>query len=519
MMLNQARILSTVLTTSMVLFSATTVLAVNATWTGLGATDNWSDLDNWRLAGGATWADDDPRLVAAGGYFLLNNDDPTYDTTTSIVDLDTSTGGWNAVHSGRLYLNSDTRLYIPAGGSLDRERFLAEVGAEIHIDGGFFGADVRNSTGFLVDITAGSWTNARWTYSAGGTLHIDGSTPTSVHTNGFVSWNTSATPTLQFTLDNGGVTPFSIGGDGEFHPHSEPTIPGFITIEVNGIDNYLAGGGMPGDIIDLVVLPSGVNYPANWTTGLVDNDKGLVTVNNDGVTLTIQAIPGLPTTYNITPHDVGAAGGVEVLGGTITTNGTLGPGLSFSDLEPTFQLELTNGDTAQILTELDAAIAMSIDPPLFDVTEETITFLPDAGQFIRFVGDEAPFGGLFWSGESPHDSGLLAVEVDGISEITTPPPIDIGNFAVRASGDANGDGIVDAADLALVLANWSTGDSYATGDFNGDDTVDAADLSRLFGTPADPASAQFASVPEPSAFVLTALGMLGLIGMRRRRRA
>jgi hypothetical protein len=228
-----------------------------------------------------------------------------------------------------------------------------------------------------------------------------------------------------------------------------------------------------------------------------------------------------PTTFQITPHDVGLPDGVQLVGGAIRTNGEMGEGLSFSDLEPTFQLELTNGETTQILTELDATIAMSVDEPLFDVTEETITFVPGEGQFIRFTGDEAPFGGLFWSGESPHDSGLLAVEVDGVSEITTPPPIGLGNFAVRASGDANGDGIVDAADLALVLANWSTGDTYATGDFNGDDTVDVADLSRLFDSPADPAiataAAHYAAVPEPSTWVLALFGLMGLLGSGRRR--
>lgn len=229
----------------------------------------------------------------------------------------------------------------------------------------------------------------------------------------------------------------------------------------------------------------------------------------------------VPVTYHFTPHDVGLPEGVELVGGTIRTSGKMGEGVSFSDLDPTFELELTNGETSQILTDLDATVVMSIDEPLFNVTDEAITFVPGEGQFIRFNADEAPNGGFFWSGESPHDSGLLAVEIDAISEITTPPPTDIGNFAFRAPGDANGDGIVDASDLAIVLANWATGDSYATGDFNGDDTVDVADLSRLFDGELAPdaanASAQFAAVPEPSSWILAWFGLLSLLVCGRRR--
>jgi len=271
------------------------------------------------------------------------------------------------------------------------------------------------------------------------------------------------------------------------------------------------------DLIDGSPITSSGN--AN-ILGYVGHQAEFVNFDVNTGTSTVQFHESLgDITYRITPHDVGLPEGVQLVGGSIRTNGAIGEGVSFSELEPTFQIELTNGTTTQFLTELNTLLATSGDEPLFDVTAETITFVPDAGQFFRLTADEAPFSGFFWSGESPHDSGLLAVEVDGFSEITTPPPTDIGNFAFRAPGDANGDGIVDADDLASVLANWSTGDTYAKGDFNGDGTVDAADLSRLFGDTADPAvaSAQFASVPEPSTFVLTAFGMLGLIGFRRRR--
>jgi hypothetical protein len=44
-------------------------------------------------------------------------------------------------------------------------------------------------------------------------------------------------------------------------------------------------------------------------------------------------------------------------------------------------------------------------------------------------------------------------------------------------GDLNGDGVVDAADLSILLAAWGTSDPVA--DINGDGTVDGADLTTL----------------------------------------
>jgi trimeric autotransporter adhesin len=47
------------------------------------------------------------------------------------------------------------------------------------------------------------------------------------------------------------------------------------------------------------------------------------------------------------------------------------------------------------------------------------------------------------------------------------------------AGDLNGDGAVDAADLALFLGSWGGSDPNA--DLNGDGSIDAADLSILLG--------------------------------------
>ena len=45
--------------------------------------------------------------------------------------------------------------------------------------------------------------------------------------------------------------------------------------------------------------------------------------------------------------------------------------------------------------------------------------------------------------------------------------------------DTNGDGVVDASDLAILLGAWGSADPAA--DLNGDGSVDASDLAILLG--------------------------------------
>jgi len=66
-------------------------------------------------------------------------------------------------------------------------------------------------------------------------------------------------------------------------------------------------------------------------------------------------------------------------------------------------------------------------------------------------------------------------------------------FDGSLTGDANGDGTVDVADIATVIsvmADGSAGDSPASADVNGDGTVDVADIATIIsimaGTPTSP---------------------------------
>lgn len=109
----------------------------------------------------------------------------------------------------------------------------------------------------------------------------------------------------------------------------------------------------------------------------------------------------------------------------------------------------------------------------------------------------------------------------GSSGFNGPP--EIGIFGLSGSqvslhpGDANGDGMVNFADLLILAQNYgkSVVQTFSTGDFNGDGRVGFDDLLILaqnygFGTGAAAASA----VPEPSMAALSLIG--SAIGLRRR---
>ena len=88
-------------------------------------------------------------------------------------------------------------------------------------------------------------------------------------------------------------------------------------------------------------------------------------------------------------------------------------------------------------------------------------------------------------------SGFFGFSGIGFSEAGPSGNFILERFDSVVPGDANLDGVVDAADRAIVLANFgaTNQDPWVTGDFTGDRIVNDDDLAF---TP------DVAAVPEPS---------------------
>ena len=255
---------------------ATPAMAADATWNGAGDGVNWSDLTNWT---------GNPSLAST--TFKLN-------AATSTVDLNTMTAWTSTGRAGDMYNNSV--LNIPAGGRLgndfDGAHWRMHTGSVMNITGGAFGMDLRpygDGHGGTINISGATSTYraARITFVKSATVNITG-TPTQVKVSDFFSWMNNSLPTLGFTLDAGGVTPFQFDTHGQ-DSNPDGNIPGSVALNVGGIATYAAGAMPMGLVIPLVRdTNSNLAFPNAFTLGkLVDGGAGWVSRVNNGVDLTV----------------------------------------------------------------------------------------------------------------------------------------------------------------------------------------------------------------------------------------
>lgn len=167
------------------------------------------------------------------------------------------------------------------------------------------------------------------------------------------------------------------------------------------------------------------------------------------------------------------------------------------------------------------------------------------GWFVRDGGTWALAGMSLYA--EPHVAGAISLQQSWFDDPTTPqkdPDIVAGArvsayvgfiegvLALRRfPGDADEDGVVGLADLAILASSWNLSGGWDEGDFTGDGQVDLADLGVLashwnqsapgVAAPADALSfaaalQAYPSIPEPASLALVTAGAAAGIWSRRR---
>jgi hypothetical protein len=136
-------------------------------------------------------------------------------------------------------------------------------------------------------------------------------------------------------------------------------------------------------------------------------------------------------TYSITPYDFGVPGGVEILGGTFSTDGTTGNGLALSLILTDWEVRLTDGTNPFTLTPSNSAVV--VDSHIFDVTESAITFVDgNEGRVFQLGTPSAPDSSFYGWFEGRTEFALesrVIISAGGLEDGIRPAPSFIGNVA------------------------------------------------------------------------------------------
>ncbi len=362
-------------------------------------------------------------------------------------------GRWN---SGGVNVKNANAINLNSGGELNIDTLTLAAAARLNFDGGR-----------LIAKSAGSLVNGS------GQINLIGA--------GYIS--------TDYAKTIGNV----IYGDGSL------TKEGIGALTLTNANTY--GGGT---IVDGGTLL--VNNTVNSGTG-----TGGVTVKDTGTLGGTGTVAGL-----VTVNDGGTLLGIGTMAGGVVVNagGHLAPGVGVGTLHAgtsvtmaadaiyNWEFDGTNADKVVITgsLQLDSGwkvVLAGAITPAFSTQYDLFTYNP--GSFTGSLAAVIDYSGVTgwpvsWIGQD-----------DGAGKIYIafgPKP-----------GDADGNGIVDAADYIWMKLHFGDATANGTnGDFNGNGTVDWSDLQMLMTAMA---AAPPVQTPEPATLGLLALGALAVLRRRR----
>ena len=153
----------------------------------------------------------------------------------------------------------------------------------------------------------------------------------------------------------------------------------------------------------------------------------------------------------------------------------------------------TNGSLVATATKVDPdgdPVSLTFVWQVNGVTERTFTSATAVSDtFDLGAAGNCAIGDVITVAVIPDDGAISGVTVTDTATVVHALP-----------GDANGDGVVNGADLNIVLSNYDkTGMDWAQGDFNGDGIVNGADLNIVLSNYGQSLAVSAAVVTPPTA--------------------
>jgi len=144
--------------------------------------------------------------------------------------------------------------------------------------------------------------------------------------------------------------------------------------------------------------------------------------------------------------------------------------------EVDFMVDEYNSSGTWISDQYFAGITASTDTSNVQVGYVNFIYKPSSSSVasirLQVIAEGAQLTGYYDNAQMFPESTAGSGVPSNLTTATTNP--------ATILGDLNGDGVVNAADLSILLSNWNkTGATAAQGDLNGDGVVNAADLSIL----------------------------------------